>query len=683
MAFCQTYICGCDSLRKILINTVLHPTPGGVKRRYDVNIVRLQQGWKSYKSHPVTFKDVCERTVYLLYRYSLQVVLSPDWQPTSRWSKSLKSELNDLCLTTSSLIVNNLCYRLKQIVNRPWKHPILTAIICPDSMELDDRQVAKYFRDEGETMVWTRLEVLCENSTVTKNILKHNSQHKIAGDSISPALSYVTQALRYLTNKGKFHEKNQNTDVLCAGCPLDIQDAFLALLAREGKIDEMRHYMYENMSLHTVSNMRERIRNWPGRLPASLASQASTVDFHASEVFAGIALSQGRMGRQLPMLKMVGWELALGHRAPAACNKALNRRFCPEYRSICLELYLMGLKLELNRRMDSKSVSTIDKQEMNINPILASVFGRLAKLFNTQWLVKRELLLTAFSLQPNKHWFKELLLVARLSGKTCSARGCTVPFSDSWCRDTAAHTLCSKCGRFGTHGKVHNSADMGSLVWFPLPEHVMDNNLTDPPRCHMLDNKSLGIERNVAEQLVSLVSAFRYKELSWVLEWSKLYTLCVDYMNTKDIRREKNTELKFLKMDYPLYRCLREDKKIVAVKRKKSDEQCTDSDNEKVKYRCDQERKKMNISTYCFYKSRIDVIDDILSSNNITPFSPEVCDMFDVEDTATGFARLCKIRRAMVNLYEKNPEDIFSYFKTKIKYLREKYEIDVQDFVVC
>ncbi|XP_049841356.1 uncharacterized protein LOC126291728 isoform X3 [Schistocerca gregaria] len=630
MAFCQTYICGCDSLRKILINTVLHPTPGGVKRRYDVNIVRLQQGWKSYKSHPVTFKDVCERTVYLLYRYSLQVVLSPDWQPTSRWSKSLKSELNDLCLTTSSLIVNNLCYRLKQIVNRPWKHPILTAIICPDSMELDDRQVAKYFRDEGETMVWTRLEVLCENSTVTKNILKHNSQHKIAGDSISPALSYVTQALRYLTNKGKFHEKNQNTDVLCAGCPLDIQDAFLALLAREGKIDEMRHYMYENMSLHTVSNMRERIRNWPGRLPASLASQ-----------------------------------------------------FCPEYRSICLELYLMGLKLELNRRMDSKSVSTIDKQEMNINPILASVFGRLAKLFNTQWLVKRELLLTAFSLQPNKHWFKELLLVARLSGKTCSARGCTVPFSDSWCRDTAAHTLCSKCGRFGTHGKVHNSADMGSLVWFPLPEHVMDNNLTDPPRCHMLDNKSLGIERNVAEQLVSLVSAFRYKELSWVLEWSKLYTLCVDYMNTKDIRREKNTELKFLKMDYPLYRCLREDKKIVAVKRKKSDEQCTDSDNEKVKYRCDQERKKMNISTYCFYKSRIDVIDDILSSNNITPFSPEVCDMFDVEDTATGFARLCKIRRAMVNLYEKNPEDIFSYFKTKIKYLREKYEIDVQDFVVC
>ncbi|XP_049795049.1 uncharacterized protein LOC126209982 [Schistocerca nitens] len=497
-------------------------------------------------------------------------------------------------------------------------------------MELDDRQVAKYFRDEGETMVWTRLEVLCENSTVTKNILKHNSQHKMGGDSISPALSYVTQALRYLTNKGKLHEKDQNTDVLCAGCPLDIQDAFLALLAREGKIDEMRHYMYENMSLHAVSNMRERIRNWPGRLPASLASQ-----------------------------------------------------FCPEYRSICLELYLMGLKLELNRRMDSKSAGTTDKQEMTINPILASVFGRLAKLFNTQWLVKRELLLTAFSLQPNKHWFKELLLVARLSGKTCSARGCTVPFSDSWCRDTAAHTLCSKCGRFGTHGKVHNSTDMGSLVWFPLPEHVMDNNLTDPPRCHMLDNKSLGIERNLAEQLVSLVSAFRYKELSWVLEWSKLYTLCVDYMNTKDIRREKNPDLKFLKMDYPLYRCLREDKKIVAVKRKKSDEQCTDSDNEMVKYRCDQERKKMNISTYCFYKTRIDVIDDILSSNNITPFSSEVCDMFDVEDTATGFARLCKIRRAMVNLYEKNPEDIFSYFKTKIKYLREKYEIDVQDFVAC
>ncbi|XP_049768426.1 uncharacterized protein LOC126106242 [Schistocerca cancellata] len=262
---------------------VLHPTPGGVKRRYDANIVRLQQGWKSYMSHPVTFKDVCERTVYLLYRYSLQVVLSPDWQPTSRWSKSLKSELNDLCLTTSSLIVNNLCYRLKQIVNRPWKHPILRAIIYPDTMELDDRQVAKYFRDEGETMVWTRLEVLCENSTVTKNILKHNSQHKIAGDSISPALSYVTQVLRYLTNKGKFHEKDQNTDVLCAGCPLDIQDAFLALLAREGKIDEMRHYMYENMSLHAVSNMRERIRNWPGRLPASLASQLLDNNPHEAE----------------------------------------------------------------------------------------------------------------------------------------------------------------------------------------------------------------------------------------------------------------------------------------------------------------------------------------------------------------------------------------------------------------
>lgn len=200
-------------------------------------------------------------------------------------------------------------------------------------------------------------------------------------------------------------------------------------------------------------------------------------------------------------------------------------------------MYIRALTADMNNLERQKNDNETDKVTETTKR-LAHAFCKLADLLDEHVKVSRECVLTAFSLEPTHERLERIIELAKRSGFEVLDTG------QGWkCKLHPPHLdkddlawICTACGDWMSKPQLN----------IPLNTNIALNEA--------LQADDLGISPQLCDDLAVCLSNPRYQILSWLLPWEDLHQICVMYTN--DPERTKNivTELKFIDIDYSIFK---------------------------------------------------------------------------------------------------------------------------------
>ncbi|CAG9828287.1 unnamed protein product [Diabrotica balteata] len=201
-------------------------------------------------------------------------------------------------------------------------------------------------------------------------------------------------------------------------------------------------------------------------------------------------------------------------------------------------MYIRALTFDMNE-LEKHKTEKNEEMTTEASSRLATGYCKLGTFLTAYYLVERECVLTAFSVQPTKERLTHIEELARKSGYTvyniehnwkCRLHPPVLPCDQLLWR-------CSQCGEWACCKQE-------------LTEPTVRLNISLD---EALQNSILGISEDLIVDLVVCLSHPRYQLMSWKLPWQELHRLCIMYLHDPEATKNFVTELKYLEIDYSLF----------------------------------------------------------------------------------------------------------------------------------
>ncbi|XP_071439268.1 platelet binding protein GspB-like isoform X2 [Hetaerina americana] len=390
------------------------------KKKYQDKVSALLSGWERLASLSNASPGSVNSLAECLYRDTLTLVLKGHWPKLSPATKTHLSVILQRCV--GSLISHSAlkkCRDLIGLVNNPWGHPTLTGILN-NQESVNDSDVLEFCLAEKESMIFIRLETLCDS--------------KCEDLALKLARACV-QCLR--SSDTRFHD----------ACTKDehyyILDLYIFLLYKfknvQEIINELKHLdLKEGLALIRRYSAEKVITNLP-----RVYRNSHKVAELAAQYFLAVAMVKS-VAETVGLLKDLMTEWVILHCRDEAISENLANmirkliqpaesalhvyifievlvdKFGYRLKSLCIELYIRGLAMDMNELEHQKVVGDEEKvKETEVR--LSYGFLKLADLLKDNLGVSRECLLTAFSLYPTDKTYQQLREMAIASGKLSSS----------------------------------------------------------------------------------------------------------------------------------------------------------------------------------------------------------------------------------------------------------------------
>lgn len=208
-------------------------------------------------------------------------------------------------------------------------------------------------------------------------------------------------------------------------------------------------------------------------------------------------------------------------------TQVLRKQFGEKVKNLCVELYIRALTANMNEIEQQKITNDIAKIN-EAESILADGFLQLGELLSCNKYVCRECLLTAFSLKPTNEVLEKIKVHAAEYNNNNSTEAkqsftSSEQSNSSWPRDSNRTPS----------SQENTNIDIG---------------------LNLLDSELSGLAPHLADDLSTVISGPRCQLLSWSMGWEHLLKECEKYMADYNSSRHKNKELKFLNLDYSLFK---------------------------------------------------------------------------------------------------------------------------------
>ncbi|XP_046406696.1 uncharacterized protein LOC124171566 isoform X2 [Ischnura elegans] len=390
------------------------------KKKYQDKVSALLSGWERLASVSNASPGSVSSLAECLYRDTLTLVLKGHWPKLSPATKTHLSVTLQRCV--GSLINHSAlkkCRDLIGLVNNPWGHPTLTGILNKQE-GISDSDVVEFCLSEKESMIFMRLETLCDS--------------KCEDLALNLARACV-QCLRSADTR--FRDACTQEERYC------ILDLYIILLYKfknvQEIINELKHLdLREGLALIRRHSATKDVKNLP-----RVYKNSHKVAELAAQYFLAVAMVKS-VAETVGLLKDLVTEWVILHCRDEAISENLANmirklvqpaesalhvyifievlvdKFGYSLKSLCIELYVRGLAMDMNELEHQKVVGDEEKVK-EIEVRLSYGFLKLADILKDKIDVARECLLTAFSLYPTDKTYQQLREMAIASGKLSSS----------------------------------------------------------------------------------------------------------------------------------------------------------------------------------------------------------------------------------------------------------------------
>ncbi|XP_066259862.1 uncharacterized protein [Euwallacea similis] len=468
--------------------------------------------------------------------HALNIVLTGEWRSTKECFRDSLLQ----CIENAQQSLANVndafstrCQKLADVVKKPWEDPVLCNLIQQRDAEIGSQEI-EFFCVETAYLISVRLKKLCENHcedlalNLVTNFLrckKQAAEQNFNLNATETQLWFIFDI--YIALLFKFQDKAK------------ILEQFEGLKLEEG-VQLIKRFAKKRVKISKIWRNCHKIAIFGCRFFLSKALIKYNIelkDLLTDLLKTYLSLSNTENLLQEFVLSVRNLtNLADAEGLCIMCDN-IHREAAVKLRHFVIEMYIRALTTDMNELERLKHANE-DEKVKSTTSRLARTFSNLADLLNDHVKVARECILTAFSLEPTKerlHYIEEL---AKRSGFPVLDTGqewkCRLhpPISSS---DELAW-VCPECGE-----------------WMCKPELTASLH-TNTPLQEALQESDLGISEALCDDLIVCLSNPRYQILSWLLSWEDLYRLCILYLNDPEKMKNFVTELKFIDVDYSMFK---------------------------------------------------------------------------------------------------------------------------------
>lgn len=248
----------------------------------------------------------------------------------------------------------------------------------------------------------------------------------------------------------------------------------------------------------------------------------------------------------------------------------LHNNYDETIRHLVIEIYIKTITTDINECENFKNATDFCQWE-SLTEDLADTFSKLSSIFDKNVEVARECVLTAFSLKPTEERLKMLEYMAERSGLLVDPLpNWKCPLHPPVLHSDEVMWLCSECGDWMTK---------------PQLTRPLENNITLQ---QIFCAEVIGIPQILCDDLSVCISYSRYQILSWYQPWHELYRLCCMYLRDPAGTKNFITDLKYLDIDYSMFRHIKTEPIDLFAGIEKGYESCLnfDFDNDQKAIHC-------------------------------------------------------------------------------------------------
>lgn len=472
--------------------------------------------------------------------HTLNIILEAEWSEFANVYQTLlekRIERSKFQLAKSHAGFLISCEKLLIVVKNPWQYPVLLSIL-KNIEECNGEEKMKFFQMETAYLTSVRLMKLCDSSCVEM------------------AINLATAFLETFYISRATTEMTQTT----SSQVWFIFDVLISLLFKSGNIQRVLQ-MLRRLSLEEGFDLVKRLGT-KNIKKMKIWSVSSKVAIYASQIYISqmsFDFSEDT-GSVFNGLVKVYYTLCSENnnvsefvtsirRISDITNRDGLRRLCQAVQHIrdsslkqfIIEIFIKIITTDINESETCKNYNDTVKVEL-VTAELAQTFCELSLLLDDCIEVARECVLTAFSMKPTEGRLKMLEMFAIRSGIfeepapiwKCSLHPPVLQTDDlMW--------ICSECGDW-----------MAELQLKTPPE----NNIS----LHQIfRTEVLGFSQTLCDDLSVCISYSRYKILSWYQPWTELHRLCVMYLRDPVATKNFITELKFVNIDYSIFKNIKKE----------------------------------------------------------------------------------------------------------------------------
>ncbi|CAH0562505.1 unnamed protein product [Brassicogethes aeneus] len=505
---------------------------------FEKKIQSIIDVWQSIAAKNLSESDIRYVTQIMDWAklHALNIVLTAEWKDyKAKYEESLLKEIEKVQveLLKISTAFSSRFQKLADVVRNPWEGPILVKLLSQKDAEIGPDEI-EFFCVETAYLVSYRLKKLCESQCEDL------------------ALNLVTAFMkcRELSKTQNFNLNANETqiwfifDIYVALLYKFQQNSKIVSLLKELTLEEglqlIKRFAKKQVKISKIWKHCQKIAVLACQVFVSTAAVKFSEEHRSIlenlvECFISICNTEALLQNLTTSLKRIS-QLADAAGLYVFCD-VVHRKAGIKLKPFTIEMYIRALTADMNNLERQKNDNESEKVA-GTTKRLASAFCKLADLLNDHVKVTRECVLTAFSLEPTEERLKKIIELAKRSGFQVLDTGqewkCKLhpPIVN---KDEVAW-ICTSCGDWTCKPQLN----------IPLNTNIALNEA--------LQADDLGISAQLRDDLAVCLSNPRYQVLSWLLPWEDLHRICVMY--THDPERTKNvvTELKFVDIDYSLFK---------------------------------------------------------------------------------------------------------------------------------
>ncbi|KAI5730980.1 hypothetical protein M8J77_002910 [Diaphorina citri] len=507
---------------------------------FNQKIVKLCETWSAYNK---ILKELDNnhfhqsKTLFqFILKYSLQNILDAKWAELSTEKQAALKENIQTCHHIleqknwpEALYLSNVL----RVVEEPWP-PIVVEIFDDKGTPSEIQEYYKY--EEGDIFI-ERIRMLCSEcedlayKLVKKCYPLSNQQDRTVLHDVRLILMVRQDNLDTLTTELNLLKPSDGVD-------------FVKRLIGYEKLSKVCTYM-SNVHAQIGSVLLQAIHlimvNFMGQPQVDSNYQELCVIW-VDKIFTG--------NKSFKLIQSLG-DMSNSSDHLFILTEEIMKKFADIDLPFCIELFTRATTININE-FSSTKISKEEKQKLS--EVLCKRFLRLAELFHSCHGIRKECILTAFTLYPTQELLKQIV---KLCGFLPSSNTVIKQeiISDDENEQTAMDVDYSD--------NINDQCDDIIYVQSTRPLDALNNDpkgkiLTDSinydcleaPNIISRDGEQLGLSKTLCDDLsILLLGSRQGNYISWAMDNKELQDACVEFMKNFETQYEER-ELNYLKVDY-------------------------------------------------------------------------------------------------------------------------------------